>query len=646
MRAVPRRREPGLIALVGFTALADTVASFIRHVHVQSGIDLAIFDQAVWHYSRFEAPVSSIRNQNLLGDHFHPLVAVLSPLYWIWSDPRMLLLAQSLLVAASIVPVFLFARPRIGRAGAYLLAGAYAAFWGLQVGVLFDFHEVAFAPLLIALAILFADRRRWGWLWSVVVLLLLVKEDLSILVVFLGIYLLTLREPRHGIALVVVGVVWYELATRVFIPHFAGGHSYAYWSYGELGVNPLAAVWALIHAPWRLFTIGFSPSEKASTIAELLGPFLLLSLWSRVFILAIPLLLERFLSTTPALWSTHYHYSLALAPVLAMGAAAGLGNVLAKLPERRRRPVVLAATTAMLVVSVVISRSNPDSAITALTRQAFYNPPSYAAGALSALRRVPPSASLATVDELLPHASQRPHAEQLQPRTLGIDQYLVINVLRLTCCGVAGNGTYEVLGRTVDAELGLLTPVYYNAGWLVGKRAAPGHPAGNGVIAPMSLRTALRVDPIAGRWQADHDAAGTGLVACYLSHATDRARAAACLRSVSTPLQARQVALATALRSALPGLQPACSGLADAALAATTQFTRDVGRLPEAASFGRAALTAAVTNVGRDIHDLDLRDQLTRFLILCTPQSAVPQLLDRASGTGSQSVPGLSAHKP
>jgi len=186
--------EPVLLALVGLSVVLDAVASIIRHVNLGSGLDLSFFDQAVWHYSKFQAPFSSILGKDLLGDHFHPLVAVLAPLYWIWSDPRMLLIAQAVLVAASIVPVFLFAKPRLGRVGAYLLAAAYAAFWGLQVGALYDFHELAFAPLLIALTIFFADRRRWGWFWLSVALVLLVKEDLSVYVVFLGVYLLTLRE--------------------------------------------------------------------------------------------------------------------------------------------------------------------------------------------------------------------------------------------------------------------------------------------------------------------------------------------------------------------------------------------------------------------------------------------------------------------
>src|SRR5206468_2869146 len=119
-----------------------------------------------------------------------------------------------------IVPVYLFARERVGRPAAELLALAYALFWGLQTGVGYEFHEVAFAPLLIALTVLFASRGAGARYWVALALLLCVKEDLSVLVVFIGIYLLTLRQTRRGLLTIALGIAWYELATRVVIPHF------------------------------------------------------------------------------------------------------------------------------------------------------------------------------------------------------------------------------------------------------------------------------------------------------------------------------------------------------------------------------------------------------------------------------------------
>jgi uncharacterized membrane protein len=614
--------EPVLLALVGLTALLDAVASVIRDVNLGSGLDLAIFDQAVWHYSRFEAPFSSIHGENLLGDHFHPLVAVLAPLYWIWSDPRMLVIAQAVLVAASIIPVFLFAEPRLGRVGAYLLAGAYAMFWGLQVGALYDFHEVAFAPLLVALTILFADRRRWGWFWLAVVLLLGVKEDLSIYVVFLGIYLLTVREFRHGLALVVVGIAWYELATRVFIPHFSNTGSYAYWSYTALGKNLPDAIATLISHPWRVFTVGLSTPEKRHTVIALFAPFLLLSLPSRLIILAVPLLAERFLSSNPAMWGTHYHYSLAISPVLAMGAAAGLSGLSAHLPERRRTSVVIGIAGAMLAASVAITKINsPDSALAAMTTSSFYHAPSYAPAAYRALGHVPPSASLATTDNLLAHASERDQIQQINYQHIGTDQYLLANVVHPTCCGVGGNGTNVVLGQVLNKDLAVMTPVYYDSGWLVARRPPAGQVPGNGVLVPMPATAAHTIGKLTTQWTAALAITVNRNFACYQSWKQRGPAAAACFTAAAVGFQSEQDRLARAIHTALPTVQGGCSQLATAALVTTHRLALDLRRVPPAASSpDRTALPTALALGDTDETNLDLTGQLDRFVVLCTPR--------------------------
>ena len=72
-----------------------------RHWHFgSSAYDMGIFDQVVWHLSRFEAPASSVRGfSNFLGDHFFPVIALFAPLYWIAPRPESLIVAQAVLVA-------------------------------------------------------------------------------------------------------------------------------------------------------------------------------------------------------------------------------------------------------------------------------------------------------------------------------------------------------------------------------------------------------------------------------------------------------------------------------------------------------------------------------------------------------------------
>jgi hypothetical protein len=84
-------------ALAGLATVGLAVASVFRHDHFGSNAyDLGLFDQTIWGYSRLELlPNTVVRLPNLLGDHFHPILVALAPLYWVWSDPRVLLVAQA-----------------------------------------------------------------------------------------------------------------------------------------------------------------------------------------------------------------------------------------------------------------------------------------------------------------------------------------------------------------------------------------------------------------------------------------------------------------------------------------------------------------------------------------------------------------------
>ncbi len=163
---------------------------------------------------------------NLLGDHFHPLVALWAPLYWVWPDPRMLLAAQAALVAASVVPVVRFSRRRLGPAASLAVGAVYGLSWPLQRMIQFDVHEIAFAVPLIAVvvdqldlviaaerssviaaerpSVIAAERpsapgvgfewRRYRWLLVACLALLGVREDMGAFVVLVA-ALVVLRRP-------------------------------------------------------------------------------------------------------------------------------------------------------------------------------------------------------------------------------------------------------------------------------------------------------------------------------------------------------------------------------------------------------------------------------------------------------------------
>lgn len=462
------RAQPLLWLLVGGAVAAYTTYSLIRHNHFASGgFDLGIFDQTIWHYSRFEAPASSIKDvASILGDHFSPALALLAPLYWLWDDVRMLLITQALLVALAAVPIFVFCRARVGRAGALMLVASYLVFWGVQSAIGFDFHEVALAPPLIAGALVAIDRGRLGVALALCAGLLLVKEDLSFLVAAFGVYLLTLGHRRAGMACLLGGVAWYGLVSAVVIPHFAGGRSFAYWSYQQFGSSLPDAVAGVITHPWRLLTVGLGDSTKIATLARLVVPFLGLALLSRVAILAVPLLAERFLSDTPSYWTTGSHYSLTIAVVLVCGSAAGLQTLGRwRRLERWRTPGIAVACAAVLALNIVSARGFP---LTSLLHPSFYRAGANTPALRAALALVPPGASVATEDALVAHLSHRQTVAEISPQT-GETDYVVVNYAG-PFGAMTPNGGFAAVHAWLAAHQKDYRVLYLNGGWAVLQR--------------------------------------------------------------------------------------------------------------------------------------------------------------------------------
>ena len=61
--------------------------------------DFARFAQAIWNTLHGQPLYTSISDNNILGNHFSPILALYAPLLLIWPDERVLLIAQIVVVA-------------------------------------------------------------------------------------------------------------------------------------------------------------------------------------------------------------------------------------------------------------------------------------------------------------------------------------------------------------------------------------------------------------------------------------------------------------------------------------------------------------------------------------------------------------------
>jgi uncharacterized membrane protein len=321
-RAVAALKRPHSI-LVALTFAIYAAYSVSRYnQYLTAGYDLGIFDQVVRRYSHFQAPIVPLKGPgyNVYGDHFHPILAAIAPLYWIWSDPRVLLLVQAALIALSVWIVHRYCSRHLQERVALALTAAYALGWPLQAMANFDFHEVAFAVPLLAWAVDSVDRESLKEMAAACVLLLLVREDMGLLVAILSVIALWRTKRKRLLILTGVGLVMYYFTTSIVLPHFNPAGKFAYWTYDSLGKDLPSALKHLVTHPWDGVRLFFSPVEKSWTIFWLFAPLLFLSLGSPYTLLLLPILAERFFSSREFLWGMRFHYSSLLWPVLLMGA--------------------------------------------------------------------------------------------------------------------------------------------------------------------------------------------------------------------------------------------------------------------------------------------------------------------------------------
>ena len=275
--------------------------------------DLSIFDQAIRAYAHFDKPVVPMKgpDYNIWGDHFHPIIVTIAPLYWLFDTPYVLIVVQALLVAASVPVVHRFTARRTEGWFALVVAGAYGLGWPVMTMINFDFHEIAFAMPVLALAIDALDRRNDRRLLAWCLVLLLVREDMGIVVAVLGLIRLTQsgRKRLPALGLIAAGLVVYVLVTSVVIPHFAT-EGYAYTSqYDSLGDSLPEILLSILSKPWHAAELLFTPVVKTQTIVYLIAPLLLLPLRSPYVLLALPLLAGRMFNSRENLWLPMFHYN-------------------------------------------------------------------------------------------------------------------------------------------------------------------------------------------------------------------------------------------------------------------------------------------------------------------------------------------------
>ena len=262
--------------------------------------DLAMFDQAIWNTLHGRFLFSTIKDRSILANHFTPYMALLSPLFLIWSDVRILYLVQAIGLAVGGLFLYKIVQVKHPALAPWFLLAFYLNPALHEVGLI-ELRRVTLAiPFLgLALYALYVRKRRLMVLG--LILALLCKENIGLIVSMVGVYLLIFeRDWKWGIPLTVLGVTWVVTMMLWIIPSFNPPSQpsdyrllgyFSFWggSFGEILANMLRSPMVLIRRMFDqegLYALGRVFFPLGIVLPFLAPDWLLISLPSLAYMLA------------------------------------------------------------------------------------------------------------------------------------------------------------------------------------------------------------------------------------------------------------------------------------------------------------------------------------------------------------------------
>lgn len=298
----------------------------IHHALGTASYDSALYDQGVWLLSRGETPFVTLMGRNLFGDHTSFVLLLLVPFYWIWPSAGVLFFAQSAAIGAGALPVFLVGRTRLKSEWlAVVPAAAYLIHPAIGHTNLENFHPDSFLGVFIGFAIWAALDRKWKTYLVFLLLALSVKEDASLVLVPLGVWIAVKRDRRIGLATIIGCLSFMAFAMFVVMRGLIGVPTRNTWRFpfSEPGDSTFGAAFRVVTTTFtdpKALWDHLTSDDRPWYLVQMTAPFAWLFL-RRPSVAAISalVLFTNILSTFWYQYQIEYHYGLIAVPALSIG---------------------------------------------------------------------------------------------------------------------------------------------------------------------------------------------------------------------------------------------------------------------------------------------------------------------------------------
>ena len=419
-----------LLLMIAIYIIYFIAASFLRFDNFFTGrFDLGNMDQAVW--NTIHGRIFKITDPNgteiisRLAFHADFLLILISPLYLIWSHPKMLLLLQSVVLGFGALFVYLISKNILKNKNISLaFSFAYLLNPSLQFGNLYDFHPVTLATTILLGAFYFLKEKKYLCMLTFLILASISKEQIWVIAGLFGAYLFFIDKKKlMGVLITVFSLgVFYYLIFKA-IPQAAGAQHFALSYYSDFGESPLAIIKNIFLSPDKIIGILLQKKQLIYLI-KIFSPLGFLPLfYPIILVFTLPDFFINLLSNNSQLREIYYQYTATITPFIFISAIYGVSILRKRFSQLPLKfftwYLLIAAILGAYYIGPLPGSKNPSISI--FTRQLAERK------IISEfLEDIPPQFSIASTNNLGSHLSRR---QKIYTIPVGIDKADIVTFL-------------------------------------------------------------------------------------------------------------------------------------------------------------------------------------------------------------------------
>lgn len=357
-----------LFSLIAFYSAGWSYLSIMRHYVFATHTDMGGYEQIVWNTIRGDillstlhssvAPFNSVTSAPVdlpteiiphifSSLHMNFIVLLFAPIYALFPFTETLLITQSIVLASGAIPVYFIAKKELGnKTLSLIISASYLLNPALHGANIIDYNYLVFAVPFLLSAFYFFRKENYPFFWFFIALSLLVREEVSLFVAFLGLLFIFQKKYKIGLATFAIGLTWFILAFYVVFPMITGNSHFGGY-YSIIGSNQgLFGIFKNLFSNPELIYNRIVTANEGYYLFQIFSHTAFLSFLSPSYLLmSIPNLLQNILADFESLRLMWAHYQLLIIPGVFISTIFSVKKIINKSQSKRKIALVLVSIT-------------------------------------------------------------------------------------------------------------------------------------------------------------------------------------------------------------------------------------------------------------------------------------------------------------